>query len=146
MATPFRKGPELSLSHMRLVSEFLFLLNLCFVLVGYFGWVQGLQNEFDFLAVNFPVSIQWYSCLIEQCHCSLSVVKGQVILQLTRPPRILQRLKISSRRTLMQSALLVDRILWNQSRRRGKLLHILQQLCRMLEPWLLYKLALMPIR
>jgi hypothetical protein len=36
-----------------------------------------LQNESDFLAVNFPVSIQWYSCLIEQCHCSWSIVKGQ---------------------------------------------------------------------
>jgi hypothetical protein len=146
MATPFRRSPELSLSHMRLVSEFPFLLNLCFIFVGYFGWVQGLQIEYDFLAVNFPVSIQWYSCLIEQCHCSWSIVKGQFILQLTRPPHILQRLKISSRRTPMQSALLVDRVLRNQSRRRGKLLHILQQLCRMLEPWLLYKLALMPIR
>jgi hypothetical protein len=46
----------------------------------------------------------------------------------------------------MQSASLVDRVLRNQSKRRGKLLHILQQLCRMLEPWLLYKLALMPIQ
>jgi hypothetical protein len=46
----------------------------------------------------------------------------------------------------MQSALPVDRVLWNRSRRRGKLLHILQQVCRMLEPWLLYKSALMPIR
>jgi hypothetical protein len=70
---------------MRLVSEFPFLLNLCFIFVGYFGWIQGLQNESDFLAVNFPVSIQWYSCLIEQCHCSWSIVKGQLILQLTRP-------------------------------------------------------------
>jgi hypothetical protein len=63
---------------MRLVSEFPFLLFLCFIFVGYFGWVQGLQNEYDFLAVNFPVSIQWYSCLIEQCHCSWSIVKGQL--------------------------------------------------------------------
>jgi hypothetical protein len=55
-----------SLSHMRLVSEFPFLLNLCFIFVGYFNWIQGLQNEYDFLAINFPVSIQWYSCLIEQ--------------------------------------------------------------------------------
>jgi hypothetical protein len=38
---------------MRLVSEFLFLLNLCFIFVGYFGWVQGLQNESDFLVINF---------------------------------------------------------------------------------------------
>jgi hypothetical protein len=74
---------------MRLVSEFSFLLNLCFIFVGYFDWVHGLQNESDFLAVNFPVSIQWYSYLIEQCHCSWSIVKGQLILQLTRPPRIL---------------------------------------------------------
>jgi hypothetical protein len=37
-----------------------------------------LQNEYDFLAINFLVSIQWYSCLIEQCHCSLSIVKGQL--------------------------------------------------------------------
>jgi hypothetical protein len=74
---------------MRLVSEFPFLLNLCFIFVGYFGRVQGLQNESDFFTVNFPVSIQWYSCLIEQYHCSWSIVKGQLIIQLTRPPRIL---------------------------------------------------------
>jgi hypothetical protein len=55
MATPFRGGPKLSLSHMRVVSEFPFLLNLCFIFVGYFGWVQGLQNGSDFFAVNFPV-------------------------------------------------------------------------------------------
>jgi hypothetical protein len=146
MATPFQRSPELSLSHMRLVSEFLFLLNLCFIFVGYFGWVQGLQNEFDFFAVNFLVSIQWYSCLIEQCHCSWSILKGQLIIQLTRLPHILQRLKISNRRTSMQSALPVDRVLRNRSRRGGKLVHLLQQVCRMLEPWLLYKSALMPIR
>jgi hypothetical protein len=40
---------------MRVVSEFPFLLNLCFIFVGYFGWVQGLQNGSDFFAVNFPV-------------------------------------------------------------------------------------------
>ena len=130
---------------MRLVSEVPFLLNLSFIFVGYFGWVQGLQNESDFLAVHFPVSIQWYSCLIEQYHCSWSIVKGQLILQLTRLPRILQRLKISNRKTTIQNASLVDRVLRNRSKRGGKLLYILQQVCRMLEPWLLYKSAPMPI-
>jgi hypothetical protein len=71
---------------MRLVSEFPFLLNLCFILVGYFDWIQGLQNESDFLAINFPVSIQWYSCLIEQCHCSLSIVKGQLNSSINKAP------------------------------------------------------------
>jgi hypothetical protein len=45
----------------------------------------------------------------------------------------------------MQSTSPVDRVLQNQSTRRGKLLHILQQLCKILEPWLLYKSAPMPI-
>jgi hypothetical protein len=71
---------------MRLVSEFPFLLNLCFIFVGYFGWVQDLQNESDFLAINFPVSIQWYSCLIEQCHCLLSIVKGQLNSSINKAP------------------------------------------------------------
>jgi hypothetical protein len=86
MATPFRRSPELSLSHMRLVSEFPFLLNLCFIFVGYFSWVQGLQNESDFLAINFPVSIQWYSCLTEQCHCLFSIVKGQLNSSINKAP------------------------------------------------------------
>jgi hypothetical protein len=68
------------------VEEFPFLLNLCFIFVGYFGWVQGLQNVSDFLAVNFPVSIQWYSCLIEQCHCSWSIVKGQLNSSIDKAP------------------------------------------------------------
>jgi hypothetical protein len=71
---------------MRLVSEFPFLLSLCFIIVGYFGWIQDLQNESDFLAINFPVSIQWYSCLIEQCHCSLSIVKGQLNSSINKAP------------------------------------------------------------
>jgi hypothetical protein len=71
---------------MRLVSEFPFLLNLCFIFVGYFVWIQGLQNEYDFSAINFPFSIQWYSCLIEQCHCSLSIVKGQLNSSINKAP------------------------------------------------------------
>jgi hypothetical protein len=71
---------------MRLVSKFPFLLNLCFIFVGYFGWVQGLQNESNFLAINFPVSIQWYSSLIEQCHCSWSIVKGQLNSSIDKAP------------------------------------------------------------
>jgi hypothetical protein len=71
---------------MRLVSEFPFLLNLCFIFVEYFGWIQGLQNKSDFLAVNFPVSIQWYYYLIEQCHYSWSIVKGQLNSSIDKAP------------------------------------------------------------
>jgi hypothetical protein len=45
-----------------------------------------LQNEYDFLAINFSVSIQWYSCLIEQCHCLLSIVKGQLNSSINKAP------------------------------------------------------------
>jgi hypothetical protein len=40
----------------------------------------------DFLAINFLVSIQWYYCLIEQCHCSLSIVKGQLNSSINKAP------------------------------------------------------------
>jgi hypothetical protein len=71
---------------MRLVSKFSFLLNLCFIFVGYFGWVQGLQNESDFFAFNFPIPIQWYSYLIVQCHYSWSIVKGQLNSSIDKAP------------------------------------------------------------
>jgi hypothetical protein len=45
-----------------------------------------LQNESDFLAINFLVSIQWYSYLIKQCHCSLSIVKGQLNSSINKAP------------------------------------------------------------
>jgi hypothetical protein len=38
------------------------------------------------LAINFSVSIQWYSCLIEQCHCSWSIVKGQLNSSIDKAP------------------------------------------------------------
>jgi hypothetical protein len=131
---------------MRLVNKFPFLLNLCFIFVGYFGWIQDLQKQYDFLAINFPVSIQWYSCLIEQCHCSLSIVKGQLNSSINKAP-----LHFAETENLQQEDSDAERIACgqgslNRSRRGGKLMHILQQLCRMLEPWLLYKSAPMPIR
>jgi hypothetical protein len=46
----------------------------------------------------------------------------------------------------MQSTSHVDMVLRNRSKRRRKLMYILQQVCKMLELWLFYKSAPMPIR